>query len=41
MQHIKAGRQNKERTVISDLIVCALFAVKKKKTNYAQFWAVK
>ena len=30
MQHIKAGRQNKERTVISDLIVCALFAVKKK-----------
>ena len=31
MQHIKAGRQNKERTVISDLIVCALFAVKKRK----------
>ena len=30
MQHIKAGRQNKERTVISDLIVCALFAGKKE-----------
>ena len=25
MQHIKAGRQNKERTVISDLILVALF----------------